>query len=78
MDPLDSFLAAVPDGGRKVGGQLVMRCPAHDDKNPSLAVCELDDGRLLLRCHAGCTTEDILAALGLEWRDLFPARASSW
>ena len=78
MDPLDTFLAAVPDGGRKVGGQYLVRCPAHDDQRPSLGVRELDDGRLLLRCYAGCATEDILTTLGLEWRDLFPTQTSSW
>jgi hypothetical protein len=78
MDPLDAFLAAVPDGGRKVGGQYLMRCPAHDDRRPSLGVRELDDGSLLVRCYAGCATDDVLAALDLQWRDLFPERASSW
>ena len=76
MDPLDTFLAAVPDGGRKVGGQYLMRCPAHDDKRPSLAVRERDDGALLVRCHAGCATEDVLDALGLEFADLYPERTS--
>jgi putative DNA primase/helicase len=40
------------------------RCPAHDDRTPSLSVCE-DDGRILLHCHAGCTFEDICRAGGL-------------
>ena len=75
MDPLDTFLAVIPDGGRKVGGQYVLRCPAHDDKKPSLAVRERADGVLLIRCHAGCATEEILAALGLEFSDLYPEGA---
>jgi hypothetical protein len=75
MDPLDTFLAAVPDGGRRVGGQYLLRCPSHDDRRPSLGVRELDDGRLLVRCYAGCATEDILAALDLEFADLYPERA---
>ena len=45
-------------------------CPAHDDRNPSLSVTEGTDGRVLLHCHAGCSTEDIRQALGLDWRDL--------
>jgi len=72
MDPLDAFLAAVPGGGRKVGGQWLFRCPAHDDHKPSLAIRERDDGTLLVRCHAGCSTVDVLDALGLCWHDLFP------
>lgn len=47
-------------------------CPAHDDKNRSLSVKEADDGRVLLHCHAGCSTEDIVKALGLSLSDLFP------
>lgn len=47
-------------------------CPAHDDKSPSLKISEAeDDGRLLLKCWAGCTTAQIVGAVGLELRDLF-------
>lgn len=37
-------------------------CPAHDDRNPSLSMCE-KDGKLLLRCHAGCEQRDVIEAL---------------
>lgn len=47
-------------------------CPAHDDGTESLSVAEGDDGRTLLHCHAGCELEEILEALGLQARDLFP------
>lgn len=50
------------------------RCPAHDDKGPSLSVKELPNGRVLVRCFAGCETEDVLAAVGLTFQDLFPPR----
>jgi hypothetical protein len=48
-------------------------CPAHDDRNPSLSVTVASDGRVLLNCHAGCKTEDIVKALGLTLADLFPS-----
>jgi hypothetical protein len=48
------------------------RCPAHDDKNPSLSLCDGDDGRVLLHCHAGCSFEAIVEAIGLEAKDLAP------
>lgn len=48
------------------------RCPAHEDKSNSLSVTEGKDGRVLLKCHAGCTTEEICGALGLTVADLFP------
>ncbi|NMX50126.1 virulence-associated protein E [Pseudomonas veronii] len=47
-------------------------CPAHDDKSPSLAITETSDGTLLLKCWAGCTAQEIVSAIGLELRDLFP------
>jgi hypothetical protein len=50
------------------------RCPAHDDKGPSLSVRELDDGRVLLHCFAGCSVGEVVAAVGLELSDLFPPR----
>jgi hypothetical protein len=52
-------------------GRWTACCPAHEDKSPSLAVRELDGGRVLLHCFAGCETPDVLAALGLDMNDLF-------
>ena len=46
------------------------RCPAHDDHDPSLTVTEADDG-VLIHCHAGCSTDAIVAKLGLTLSDLF-------
>jgi hypothetical protein len=59
-----------PRGSPRKGMAL---CPAHADGSPSLSVGTGDDGRVLVRCFAGCRTEDILAALGLSWADLFSA-----
>ena len=50
-------------GGRKSGGGWVAPCPAHDDCNPSLSICDADDGRVLVRCHAGCDQEQVIAKL---------------
>ena len=47
-------------------------CPAHDDKHPSLAISEALDGTVLLKCWTGCTAQQIVSAIGLELRDLFP------
>jgi hypothetical protein len=58
-----------PRGNRQRGWQAL--CPAHDDRHPSLHVAEGDDGRALLICYAGCSTEQILDALALRWQDLF-------
>ena len=48
------------------------RCPAHDDRTPSLSIRETDDGRVLIHCFAGCEVEDVLAALGMTFTDVMP------
>lgn len=52
-------------------GRWLARCPAHEDRSPSLRITELADGRVLMHDFAGCQTADVLAALGLEFSDLF-------
>lgn len=52
-------------------GQWYARCPAHDDKHQSLSVSIGQDGRVLLNCHAGCSVENVAAAMGLTVKDLF-------
>lgn len=54
--------------------QLTARCPAHDDHNASLSI-GISTDKAKLHCHAGCGTLDIVHALGLTMRDLFPAGA---
>jgi len=51
---------------------FMAQCPAHPDGRPSLGV-DAKDGKVLLRCYADCENDDIIAALGLEFRDLFDA-----
>jgi AAA domain-containing protein len=58
---------------RRSGKGWIAKCPAHDDHKPSLTIDEGADGRALVKCHAGCSTDDVIAALGLTRRDLFPA-----
>lgn len=50
----------------------IARCPAHEDKSPSLSVKELQDGRVLIHCHAGCGANEILDSIGLDYGALFP------
>jgi hypothetical protein len=61
-------------GVRRSGSGWVARCPAHDDRRPSLSIAEGEDGRVLLYCHAGCATRDVVAAMGLRMADLFARR----
>lgn len=55
---------------KKTGAQeWIVECPAHEDETPSLSIGE-KDGKVLLHCHAGCRTEDVLRAAGLSMSDL--------
>jgi len=72
LDVLLSRLNSV----RKCGSGWVAKCPAHDDRNPSLSIGESDGGVVLLKCHAGCSACEVVNALGLEMSDLFPASSS--
>jgi hypothetical protein len=46
------------------------RCPAHDDKTPSLGLTQVE-GQLLIHCFAGCQSRDVLASLNLTESALF-------
>ena len=53
-------------------GRWIACCPAHEDKSPSLAIRETDDGTVLLHCYAGCDIASITSALGVSPSELFP------
>lgn len=56
--------------GRSKG---MCRCPAHDDRTPSLAI-GLGAGAILFHCFAGCPSADVLAGFArhnIRPRDLF-------
>jgi hypothetical protein len=54
------------------GDHWEARCPAHEDKVASLSITLGAEDRVLLKDHAGCTVDEILKALELEWTDLYP------
>jgi hypothetical protein len=74
--PIDIILPRLEGHGLRQTGpdKYVFRCPAHDDRTASVALKELDDGRIVIHDFAGCPTEAILASIGLTFRDLFPPR----
>lgn len=47
-------------------------CPAHPDRRASLCIHQEPDGKILMTCQAGCNIRDILSALHIKMRDLFP------
>jgi len=74
LNPAETLLQRL-DGARETGpGRWLACCPAHDDRNPSLSIRETSDGTLLIHDFGGCAPGDVLAAIGLELRDLFVDR----
>jgi hypothetical protein len=66
------------EGVKKNGQGFMARCPVpghgqgNGDRNPSLSINEAKDGQILLNCFAGCEAAEIVAAIGLNLKDLFP------
>lgn len=72
MSKLEELLARLLKVRVRRNNTWTACCPAHGDKNPSLAIKLMDDGRVLLHCFSGCTPEEVVAALGFTLTDLFP------
>ena len=51
------------EGVQRVGAGWKARCPAHDDREPSLSVTERDDGLVLVNYIASCIRDAVLEAL---------------
>src|ERR1700730_5984372 len=62
---------------RRAGKGWIARCPAHDDRRPSLSISEGRDGRVLIQCFAGCSTDAITSSLGLAMTDRFKAPSNA-
>lgn len=71
---IDDLLNRLEKVRRTGPDRWIACCSAHDDRSPSLAIRETDDGRILLHCFAGCPVDDVLAAVGLDMSALFPDR----
>lgn len=69
---IDEFLSRLEAVSQIGPTKWLARCPAHDDGNPSLGVALGDKGGILLQCYAGCSAEEIVAAMGLKMSDLMP------
>jgi hypothetical protein len=69
LQALDKFKQTGPS-------QFEARCPAHDDRKPSLSIGIDADGVIGLTCHGPCDTTAVVAALGCELADLFPPKAN--
>lgn len=72
MSKVESLVSRLEYCKQVSSGKWIARCPAHEDRSPSLSIKELNDGRILIHCHAGCGANNILGSIGLEWADLYP------
>ncbi|MBB2672760.1 UNVERIFIED_ORG: hypothetical protein GGE44_002315 [Rhizobium esperanzae] len=59
-------------GGFWHGSYGMAKCPAHDDRSPSLSIRDGSDDKVLVKCHAGCDQADVIDAL--RHRGLWPRR----
>ncbi len=70
LHSIDDFLGLLK-GVKPTGkDQWLALCCGHNDREPSLSI-KLAEGKILIKCFAGCELMDILNPLGLEQKDLF-------
>lgn len=74
---LERITSATGRDPKRAGAGWASRCPAHDDHDPSLSISEGRDRNVLLKCHAGCDLDAIVASIGLAVTDLFPPKETS-
>ena len=70
FDDIVELTRAKPIGN---AGSFSGLCPAHDDRSASLSIT-LENDKILLYCHTGCTIDDICISLGIEQTGLFASR----
>ncbi len=70
--PIDGVLSRLDGAKQTDPDRWIARCPAHEDRHPSLSIRELPDSTLLVKCWAGCGAANVVAAVGLSLADLFP------
>ena len=70
--PAETILSRLGHIRETGNGQWLACCPAHDDKSPSLSIRELSNATVLINCLSGCETADVLNAIALEFKDLYP------
>ena len=70
MDALTEILLPRLDSVRQYGGYWKACCPAHEDREASMTIGRGTSQPIVIRCHAGCDSADILAKIGLTWAEL--------
>ena len=77
-EPIDRFEEQLRRLGMEPirdGDLITARCPFHEGTRKNFEARLAPDGKVLIHCHGReCEPGDVLEALGLELRDLFPDR----
>ncbi len=68
---IEDILARLEKSRKTGANNWIACCPAHEDGSPSLTIHASDDGRILVKCFAGCSFEEIKDAVGLGWDPWF-------
>ena len=74
-DPMPLNLLTRLQGVKTTGNGWIAKCPGHQDRQASLSVTTGEDGRVLLKCFAGCSPQAITGALGMKLADLWPVES---
>jgi hypothetical protein len=77
MTPAENLLSRLRRVKRTGAGRWIASSPTREDRHPSLVIRELDDGRLLVHDFGGDDVSQVLAAVGLDLADLYPASRES-
>lgn len=72
--PIDNLLSRLEKVRKTGSDSWQARCPAHDDRGPSLTIREAEGGKVLLHCFAGCSIHEVVKAVDMDLSDLFPPR----
>lgn len=72
--PVDTLLGRLSGVKQTRRDRWIAHCPAHHDKHPSLSIGIGNNDSVILKCWSGCEVADVLAAVGLEFSDLYPER----
>lgn len=70
MGAMEKIIEALETRGCK-GRNGSYQCPAHDDQHESLSVRETRPGGIGIKCHRGCSADEIMEALDMSTAELF-------
>lgn len=75
MTTAASIAKALDKDFRTSGDGFAVKCPVHDDSTASLKVSDGKDNKILVHCHAGCDSRQIIAEI--DARGLWPKKPES-